>query len=117
MRQDQVEAFRPFCSNIVNKMLAAIFGELGITSVEDMVPNSDKFITGMIESMYGEDFTEQEIDEIIAFNLKYKDKVDSANVRSEEFINKFFTENQEEIEEMIIKSQVSRRVNGGFKTM
>ena len=105
MRQDQIEAFKPVCEGIVNKIMVAIFGELGVTSVADILPNPEELIVGMIKSMYGEGFTEHDVDEIITFNLKYKDKVDAASVRSEEFINKYFTENQEEIEKMLIKFQ------------
>lgn len=29
MRDDQIEAFKPICEGIVNKILSAIFGEIG----------------------------------------------------------------------------------------
>ncbi len=102
MRDDQIEAFKPICEGIVNKILSAIFG---VTCVADILPNPEELIVGMIKSMYGEGFTEQDVDEIIAFNLKYKDKVDAAAVRSEEFINKYFTDNQDVIETMLVKFQ------------
>lgn len=105
MRDDQIEAFKPICEGIVNKILSAIFGGIGVTCVADILPNPEELIVGMIKSMYGEGFTEQDVDEIIAFNLKYKDKVDAAALRSEEFINKYFTDNQDVIETMLIKFQ------------
>lgn len=105
MRDDLIEAFKPICEGIVNKILSAIFGEIGVTCVADILPNPEELIVGMIKSMYGEGFTEQDVDEIIAFNLKYKDKVDAAALRSEEFINKYFTDNQNVIETMLVKFQ------------
>lgn len=105
MRKDQIELLKPFCEEVVDKILVAIFGELGITKTSDIVPNSGEFLSEMVKSTYGADFSEEEIDEVIAFNVKFKDKNKLGGVRSEAFVNKYFQDNEKVIQAMLEKFQ------------
>lgn len=105
MRKDQIESLKPFCQEIVDKILFAVFGELGVTKTSDIVPNADEFLSEMVKSTYGADFSEKDIDEVIAFNIKFKDKNKLGGIRSEAFVNKYFQENAKVIEAMFNKFQ------------
>lgn len=103
MREDQIEYLKPVCQKITDKILVAIFGDLGVTKTSDIIPNCDEFLDGMVKSMYSEIFTIDEIDEVINFNKKFEHKNTSASIRSEQFIENYFKENQKVMEAMLGK--------------
>lgn len=98
MRQDQIDELKPQYREITEAIFGAMLSSEGVTTLEDVLPNPDEFIEGMIKSTYSEGFTEKDIDAIIKFNKKYEKKNNTAKLRSQMFIEKYFEENIARIE-------------------
>lgn len=98
MRQDQIDELKPQYREITEEVFKAVLTYYGVSSIEDVLPNSDEFIEGMIKSAYSDGFTEKDIDAIIKFNKKYEKKNEAAKLRSQMFVEKYFEENIASIE-------------------
>lgn len=98
MRQDQIDELKPQYREITESIFEVMLSSVGVTSIEDVLPNPDEFIEGMIKSAYSEGFTEKDIDTIIKFNKKYEKKNITAKLRSQIFVEKYFEENIASIE-------------------
>lgn len=98
MRQDQIDDLKPQYREITEAIFGVMLSSEGVSSLEDVLPNADEFIEGMIKSAYSEGFTEKDIDAIIKFNKKYEKKTEAAKLRSQMFVEKYFEENIASIE-------------------
>jgi len=103
MRQDQKDYFSVGMKDMMEKVLLALFGQLGATKIEEIIPSADQMVLEAVDIAYAGIFTEAELDEMVAFHEKFKDKTKISEVRVQKFIEQYMTEHEEEMKEALSK--------------
>lgn len=103
MRKDQKDYFSVGMKDMVEKVLLALFAQLGATKVEQIIPSVDEMVSEGVDIAYGAIFTEAELDEMQALQEKFKDKIKTSEVRVQKFIEQYMKEHEDEMQEALSK--------------
>ncbi len=103
MRQDQKEHFSIGMKASMEKILLAIFSGSGATKIEQIIPSADEMTSEAVDVAFGSVFSEEELDQIIDFEKKLKDKTTLSQKRVEAFIEQYMKEHEDELHEALSK--------------
>lgn len=103
MRQDQKDYFSVGMKDMMEKVLLALFAQLGATKIEQIIPSADVMVSEAVDIAFGSIFTEAELDEMVEFQEKFKDKTKASEVRVQNFIEQYMKAHEDEMHEALSK--------------